>query len=148
MAVKIGNLRWDFDQKDFVVVSSHSVIDMKESSNSNGYGRIPKYSNDSWETIWSGSPEEISFGPYTQPFIVVSYEDRLDGVISSDVSDSKVYLLDIFSKFSSTQALPDTRIYLYHDVYDNTVGTLKLRVTGQRIGDNYHDLAREAGLIR
>ena len=148
MAVKIGNLRWDFDQKDFVVVSSHSVIDMKESSNSNRSGRIPKYSNDSWETIWSGSPEEISFGPYTQPFIVASYEDRLDGVFSGDVSDSEIYPLDIFSKFSSAQDLPDTRIYLYHDFYDNTVGTLKLRVTGQRIGDNYHDLAREAGLIR
>ena len=148
MAVKIGNLRWDFDQKDFVVVSSRSVIDMKESSNSKGYGRIPKYSNDSWETIWSGSPEEISFGPYTQPFIVASYEDRLNGVISSDVSDSEAYPLDIFSKFSSTQALPDTGIYLYHNVYDNTVGTLQLRVTGQRIGDNYHDLAEESGLIR
>lgn len=148
MAVKIGNLRWDFDQKDFVVASSHYVIDMKESSNSNGYGRIPKYTNDSWQTIWSGSPEEISFGPYTQPFMVASYEDRLDGMFSGDVSDSEIYSLDIFSKFSSAQDLPDTRIYLYHDVYDNTVGTLKLRVIGQRIGDNYHDLAREAGLIR
>ena len=148
MAVKIGNLRWDFDQKDFVPVSSRPVIAMKESRNSNGYGRIPKYSNDSWQTIWSGSPEEISFGPYTEPFIVASYEDRLNGMFSGDVSDSEAYLLDIFSKVSSTKDLPDTRIYLCHDVYDNTVGTLQLRVTGLRVGDNYHDLARESGLIR
>ena len=148
MAFKIGNLRWDFDQKDFVPVSSRSVIDMKESSNSKGYGRLPKYSNDSWQTIWDGSPEEISFGPYTQPFLVVSYEDRLDGLASNDVSASKAYRLNIFSKVFSTEDLPDTKLFLYHAVYGNTDGVLQLRVTGQRIGDNYYDLAKEAGLIR
>ena len=148
MAVKIVNLRWDFDQKDFVPVSSRSVIDMKESSNSKGYGRLPKYLNDSWQTIWDGSPEEISFGPYTQPFLVVSYEDRLDGLASNDVSDSEAYSLNIFSKVFSTKDLLDTKLFLYHAVYDNTDGVLQLKVTGQRIGDNYYDLAKEAGLIR
>ena len=148
MAVKIGNSRWDFDQKNFVIVSFRSVIDMKESSNSNGYGRIPKYSNDSWVTIWSGSPQEISFGPYTTPFISVFYEDRLNGVVSVDVSGSEIYPLGMFSKVSSTQDLPDHKIHLSHAIYDSTVGTLQLKVTGQRIGDNYYDLAKESGLIR
>ena len=148
MAVEVGNSRWDFDQKDFVVVSSRSVIDMKESSNSKGHGRIPRSMNNSWQTIWEGSPEEISFGPYIIPFIMVSCEDRLDGWFSGDVSGSEAYTLDIFSKVPSTEDLPDTSIHLYHDVYGNTEGILQLKVTGQRIGDNYQDLAREAGLVR
>lgn len=148
MAVNLFNLRWNFEQKDFETMSPSSVIAMKEAHNSNGSGRIPRYLEDLWQTIWAGSPEEISFGPYTTPIMKVSYEDRLNGVLSDDVKAYKLYSLEIFSKAYSTKDLPDTTVHLYHDVYDSTDGVLQLRVTGQRIGDNYHDLAREAGLIR
>ena len=87
MAVTLFNLRWNFEQKDFETVSPSSVIAMKEAHNSNGSGRIPRYLEDSWQPIWTDSPEEISFGPYTTPIMKVSYEDRLDGWVSDDVKD-------------------------------------------------------------
>ena len=143
MSIDILNCRWNFEQKEFEVVTSTSIIGMMRSQYT-----IPRSPNDTWRTIWAGSPEEMAFGPYTTPIVRVRYEDRLDGVFSVDVGDSKVYSLNIFSKACSACDLPDTTVHLYHDWYDNTDGVLQLRVTGLRIGDNYNDLAKEAGLIR
>ena len=149
IAVSLYNSRWNFGQKEFEVVSSCPVIDMKEASNSNGAGRIPRRWNDAWLTIWSGSPAEISFGPYTHPIMKVSYEDRLNGWFTNDDEDSKWFLLRNFSKDVSVQKMDDDiSVCFRHGFYDSTDGVLQLRVTGQRIGDDYHDLAREAGLIR
>ena len=149
IAVSLYNFRWNFVQKEVEFVSSCPVIDMKEVSNSNGAGRIPRRWNNAWLTIWSGSPAEISFGPYTHPIMKVSYEDRLNGVFTHDDEGSKRFSLRIFSKDVSVQKMDDDiSVCFLHGLYDSTDGVLQLRVTGQRIGDNYHDLAREAGLIR
>lgn len=148
ISVVLENYRWNFDKKGYEVVSSRPIIYMKESKNSNGNGQIPRSRDNSWMTIWEGTPKDISFGQYTIPRIKVTYEDRLNGKFSGDVRDSTSYFLGIFAKDYSTSNLPDTKIHLYHNVYDNTDGVLQLRVTGQRIGDNYDDLAKESGLIR
>ena len=149
MAVNLGTTRWNFEKQDWETVSLYPILDMKETSNSKGEGRIPQNLNGSWQTIWSGQSEGILFGPYMIPFMHVFFEDRLNGLFSNNVKGSKKQLfVEEFSKTHSTIEFPDTEISLRHAVYDSTVGVLQLRVTGERIGDNYHDLAKESGLIR
>lgn len=147
MALIVESFRWNFSQNNWEEVAPSCILGMKEASNSNGYGRISR-DNNAWQTIWSGSTE-VSFNPYSFPAVVVAYEDRLGGIVSVDVSGDDVFFLSGYvSGRLSTTELDQKDIILNHTTYGSTEGTLKLRVTAQRIGKDFSDFAKEVNLIR
>ncbi|MGN0833155.1 MAG: hypothetical protein ACI4RD_05845 [Kiritimatiellia bacterium] len=147
MSVEMGSEKWNFDKRNREFESKGTLVGMK-GNKANDY-RIPKSPNNSWLTIWEGS-QELSFNPYNHPFLRVIFEDRVDAVFGDSTQDTGCWCLggypDGFSKDFSSKSF-QKEINLHHRNWTDTVGTLQLRVTGRRIGDNYFDLAQEAGLF-